>query len=372
MNRKQFVRVADASALVASAATLALTDFASADRDMSEPQRKSKSSLTTNEQKILYLALLAPSGHNTQPWLIKYIDQYHWIVANDPTRWLKAVDPTQRETILSIGAFIQNIEYAAASLGYQCTFTILAISNQNEDLAEVRLTPMIGGQKFDEEKIRQRRTLCSGFQDKPIEGRDIDHITGNNKDRYIFIAPNTENFREINALTIAANKQQTWREDAQEELSNWIRFSNRDVRKSNDGLTTASMEIEGASGWVVRNFYTRKTTLSKSFRKQSLTKIKEQVDHSGGWLLLTTPSTDTASLLDTGRWLQRMLVKIKEKNIAIHPMTQILEESNYNEAFKKVINTTNTVQFILRIGYVEQYPNPVSRRRPIDQMLEFI
>ena len=74
--------------------------------------------LTEDERQILYLASLAPSGHNTQPWFVKYIEPYHWIIGNDKSKWLLGVDPTQRETILSIGAFLQNIEYAASQFGY--------------------------------------------------------------------------------------------------------------------------------------------------------------------------------------------------------------------------------------------------------------
>lgn len=54
-----------------------------------------------------------PIRHNTQPWFVQYLEPYHWIIGNDKSKWLLGVDPTQRETMLSIGAFLQNIEYAA-------------------------------------------------------------------------------------------------------------------------------------------------------------------------------------------------------------------------------------------------------------------
>jgi hypothetical protein len=59
----------------------------------------------------------------------------------------------------------------------------------------------------------------------------------------------------INEQTIIANRLQSYRNPAQEELADWIRFSSKNAEKYRDGLTTASMEIEGVSGWVVRNFY---------------------------------------------------------------------------------------------------------------------
>jgi hypothetical protein len=59
--------------------------------------------LKPDEREILFLASLAPSGHNTQPWLVRYLEPYHWIIGNDRTKWLPAVDPDRRETMLSIG-----------------------------------------------------------------------------------------------------------------------------------------------------------------------------------------------------------------------------------------------------------------------------
>ena len=95
--------------------------------------------LKADEQQILYLASLAPSGHNTQPWLIKYLEPFHWIICNDKSKWLPAVDPTQRETMLSIGAFIQNLEYAAGDLGYKCRFDLIANTNQDEKVMKIKL-----------------------------------------------------------------------------------------------------------------------------------------------------------------------------------------------------------------------------------------
>jgi hypothetical protein len=64
--------------------------------------------LTSDEWEILYLASLAPSGHNTQPWFVRYLAPYHWTIGNDKSKWLPAVDPNQRETILSLGAFLRD------------------------------------------------------------------------------------------------------------------------------------------------------------------------------------------------------------------------------------------------------------------------
>jgi len=60
-----------------------------------------------------------------------------------------------------------------------------------------------------------------------------------------------------------------------------------------------------------------------------------------------------------------MFLKIRDKNIAIHPMTQILEEATTKNQVNKSIGIADEIQFILRIGYLKNYPEPVTLRRPV-------
>ncbi|MEI7977058.1 MAG: nitroreductase, partial [Betaproteobacteria bacterium] len=51
--------------------------------------------INADEKAILSLAARAPSGHNAQPWFVKYMEPYHWIIGNDKSKWLPGVAPTQ-------------------------------------------------------------------------------------------------------------------------------------------------------------------------------------------------------------------------------------------------------------------------------------
>lgn len=133
MKRRRFLQVAGGTVLAAGGLTYLLTDMNNFVRKDIRHDSGKQLLLHPDEREILYLSSLAPSGHNTQPWLVKYIEPYHWIICNDKSKWLPAVDPLQRETILSIGAFIQNLEYAAANFGYSCQWNLLAGSNQDGD-----------------------------------------------------------------------------------------------------------------------------------------------------------------------------------------------------------------------------------------------
>ncbi|WP_353485044.1 nitroreductase [Haliscomenobacter sp.] len=366
MNRKKFLGVAGGAVLVVAGGYYLQSDksnFVRADLEGSFPE---KIPLTADERNILFLASLAPSGHNTQPWFVQYIEPYHWIIGNDKSKWLPGVDPTQRETMLSIGAFTQNLEYAASNLGYQSQFTILANNNQDEQVLSVKLTKASNTPKYNIEKIKQRRTIRSNYLSEVLKKEDFDELMAGERDVFHWLPNTSKEHQYLNEQTIEANRIQSYRDAAQSELADWIRFSSKDAAKHGDGLTTASMEIKGVPAWVLRNFYGKSNVMKKNFREQSIDTVHKQVSQSAGWLLITSKDNAVATLIDTGRRLQKLWLNIREKGIAIHPMTQILEETTTNAELNSAIGIKDPIQFILRTGYVKTYPQPVSLRRSVD------
>lgn len=370
MNRRKFIKIGGSLLLAGGTAGYLLSDKTSYTRNEQEIIYNAGEQLKEDEYEILYLASLAPSGHNTQPWLIKYIEPYHWVVCNDKTKWLPAVDPSQRETILSIGAFIQTLEYAANSLGYACEFSLLALTPQDAEVMDVKLKKQPGTPSFDQKKIKLRRTVRSGYQSEILKPEGVSHLLKDENENIVYLPNNSKQHLWLNEQTIEANRIQTWREDAQKELAEWMRFSSKDAKMHQDGLTTASMEIDGVAGWLLRNFYNDDNVMSQKFREQGLNKVIQQVSSSAGWVIITSNDSSVENLLDAGRRMQRLFLKIRERGIAIHPMTQILEEKPFNEQINSTLGITDPVQFILRSGYVKNYPQPVSLRRPVEMILK--
>lgn len=366
MNRRKFLGIAGVTIVVAGGVTYLLSDKTNVERKDVTDNSSDKFTFQPDEKEILYLASLAPSGHNTQPWFIHYVGPYHWIIGNDKTKWLPAVDPTQRETMLSIGAFMQNLEYAANNAGYACQFDLLAANNQAENILEVKLQKNSTAIKYDIAKLKNRRTVRSGYLKEVLKEEDVAYLLESEKD-FIHFVPNTaKEYNWLNEQTIEANRLQAYRDPAQKELSEWIRFSGKEAKKHCDGLTTAGMELEGIPGWMLRNFYKQEDVMKKKFREQGIDKVKEQVSRSGGWAIITSKDNSVATLLETGKRFQRMFLKVRDKNIALHPMTQILEETQTKKQVNSSIGIGDEIQFILRLGYLKNYPEPVSLRRPVN------
>lgn len=369
MKRREFITLTGGTIIAIGAGGYLLSDKSNLSREDLKVTDEKNQILKPDEKEILFLASLAPSGHNTQPWFVQYLAPFYWIIGNDKSKWLPAVDPNQRETILSIGTFVQNLELAADSFGYECNWNLLAKTNQDEQILEVKLNKKESKSSFDITKIKSRRTVRSGYLGDVLKKEDVEYLIGSESEFIHYLPFPSKESGFINEQTIEANRLQTYRDPAQQELAEWIRFSSKEAEKYRDGLTTGSMEIEGIAGWLVRNFYGKEDVMKTDFREKGLDKVREQVAKSAGWIIITSKDETVTDLLETGRRMQKLFLKIREKNIAIHPMTQILEEPQTKQIFNQSIGINESVQFILRAGYVKNYPPPVSLRRPVERFI---
>ena len=371
MHRRKFIGLTLGGALLGTGATAyLLSDKRNLQRADFNPADEPSASLQPDERQILDLAALAPSGHNTQPWLVTSLAPFHWIIGQDRRRWLPGVDPDQRETILSLGAFLQSLEFAASAFGYGCHWTLLATRNQDEQVMAVRLAKTESRDPAHVDEMKSRRTIRAGFSPEVLRADDVASLVAGEPEFVHYLPATGKEARFIAEQTIEANRLQAFRNPAQLELAEWIRFSSADARKFRDGLTTGSMEIKGFSGWAVRNFYGKASVLKNDFRERAIEQVRGEVAASAGWILITSKDASVASLLETGRRMQRLFLKVKALGIGLHPMTQILEEPSTRLILPPAVGIGPHIQFILRVGYVAPYPPPVSLRRPVAWFLQ--
>ncbi|TAL36602.1 MAG: hypothetical protein EPN93_07190 [Spirochaetes bacterium] len=327
-----------------------------------------KTGLSPDEYEILRLASLAPSGHNTQPWTVRVAGKGNWIIGAEKSRMLPAVDPENRELLLSLGAFMENLVEAAGARGLSAEYSVVARGSHDAEILDVRLS---GGARTrdTDAAIVSRRTVRKGMLRDELRGADVAHLSGG-EPGFMFFTPSSAQGAWLAQATVEANRAQAWRDDAQTELADWIRWRDADAKKHRNGLTPEGMEIGGLAGWFVRNFYDRGDVLGKDFRDRTVDMTADQVKNCGGWMLLVSSGASIAELIETGRRFQRMLLRARERMVAVHPMTQILEESPWRGQAVRAVGAEGTVQFILRTGYLAKYPDPVSLRRPVEWFLK--
>ena len=118
---------------------------------------------------MLSYAVLAPSRHNTQPWIFEIQgDEVH--VHADASRSLPATDPDGRELVMACGAAIQNLRVAATHFGFATSLEVVPGVRRDGLLARVRLEERCASRPEIEElfqAIPRRRT-----NRLPLDGRE--------------------------------------------------------------------------------------------------------------------------------------------------------------------------------------------------------
>lgn len=368
MDRRKFVKTAmGAGALIVGGASLLTgcgrgirrSDIAPSDR---VPDALPE--LGESLSEILRYASLAPSGHNSQPWQVTVHSQNDLTISADPKRRLPAVDPQNREVMLSLGAFLENLTLAAEAKGYAVSSEVIAQSPTDLDIIRVRLkqgTP----NGYPLERLTGRMTVKHGYRRDELKADVIQELAVPFDGHLHYYPRDDWHAKCIREGAVESMRIQLTRVDAQREMVEWVRLNRESALKHRDGLTTEGMEITGFKGWFVRHFLGPEDFMKPSALDQTLKITAQLATEGGGWFIITSKGSTVADLIDTGRRFERMALMAREHNVAIQPMTQWLEEETGRKQISENHDASIIPQFVLRVGYLDRYPDPVSLRRPV-------
>lgn len=319
--------------------------------------------LSAEHARLLCLAARAPSGHNSQPWLVRVDSPTRWTLMADMARTLPVIDPMNRELHLSLGAFLENLALAAGAAGLRLDVDDIATDPFAKEVAILSLVsgPLV---EYATERMEQRRTIRGGLSSDAITDADVGALRDAAGEASHYFARGTEEADYLAASTLAAFEQQTWSDAAQAELAEWTRLSDTHGLSTRDGLTPVMMDIEGVIGCITRMFGA--DVMGAQWREGGIAKTAEQVQQGDGWFVMSTAAAGIAELLESGRRFQRMWLIARSLGIGLHPMSQALEETPWRDEVARMLNVDGQVQWIMRLGYVAPYPAPNSLRRPVD------
>ena len=182
---------------------------------------------TTEKLKfLLNYGILAPSGHNTQPWLFKIVDDAVELYG-DRTRALPVVDPDNRELIISCGAALFHLKLAIRYFGFQDIVKILPEANNPDLLARIG----IGRKRLVSEEehslfhaILKRRTNRLPFTERPFAKSLLSELqlAASSPHTQLQIIPQ-ESREAVIDLIAEGDRRQMANPLFRQELAKWIR-----------------------------------------------------------------------------------------------------------------------------------------------------
>lgn len=337
---------------------------------------------------ILSYAILAPSAHNIQPWLIKFTSKDTMDLYVDTTRLLPLTDPYYRQIHISQGAFIENFIISASYFGYKVTIDYFPQGEynnlvlENKPVASLKLIKDFQVKKDTLfEFIIKRQTNKSIYNSVSIDTKLIDTITQQSNGLYatnhiLQFSNSKENLNILKQVAIKAMEIEASNKKRNLETIEMFRFNSDEIDKYKDGLTIAQTGTTGIKKWFLETFILSRESYMKnpnSFGKEAVEITKNQVNSTNTFAWLTTKGNTRLEQVKIGRIYGRINILATSLGVQLHPISQILQEyPDMENLQKKFLNQTNTkenetVQMFFRVGFANNIEH--SPRRNIQDIL---
>lgn len=321
----------------------------------------------SSSQKLQFLlnyAVLAPSGHNTQPWKFKLQPETLELWA-DPSRALPRVDPNQRELIISCGAALMNLRLALHHFGYCGEIRLLPDPSQPNLLAQIQLGNW--GQENTEDKtlfdsIRKRHTNRQPFEDWDIPETVLKWLQNiaDEEGTWLHLIQSEVERSHILGLVNLADHLQMSNPEIRQELAAWMRRGNH---PSHDGLPAYALGVPEPFDFLttVLSWLTRFFDLGDRIAHQDETLLQS----ASTIAVLGTDKDTPEHWLKAGQALEKVLLRAQSLGIVASFFNAPIQMPEVRSQLQQSLNRAGYPQVLLRLGYA-QPTQPTPRRSSHD------
>ena len=346
---------------------------------------KSVPGVSTEICDVLYYGGLAASSHNTQCWQVAVDEANRELLINvDRDRQLLFADAEGRELYISLGCYVENLLQAFEAYGYSTAINYLPDEDKQNIVVHIRYTKNNGDAVNQEiiETIKRRHADKSEFNSKAIDSEVVkalledEHMTSISSSARVMYFANKSDGNEmqkyadsIKSISLAAMNRQCQEDAYRQELSSWLRFSNKEVEEKQDGI---SAEMMGMSGIIKAIYYlgfNHEKAMGDSFANQGIALAEKQLDNCSGFFVVTSED-NPAGWINAGRRTQHLWYHCTEYFIAMQPFSAARELQDTRQSLQQQIETGRPLQMILRAGYVDNYGENQKVRRDLKEYVK--
>lgn len=379
LSRRNFITIAGSTAIAVVAGhhlvhrdsmpAVAIAPWS--DPGATEPDRR---------KRLLAYAILAPNPHNMQPWLVDLSQPDRIDLYCDRDRLLPHTDPFSRQILIGHGAFLELLDLAASAEGYRTEITYFPAGEfgdrvDDRPVATVRLLaapsrtpdPLFA-------QILQRRSAKVAFAATPLTAEHGQALAAAYRDPTCPLTIATDQPQVLalqgvvqSGMEIELRTPHTYRESV-----DVMRIGAREVAEHRNGidLTGAPITIGRLLGLVNREKLADPTT--QAF-KSGVAMYRQIAVATPAFAWMTTADNRRTTQLAVGRAYARLNLQATALGVAMHPMSQVLQEydemRSLQRGFLSLLNVGEgeTVQMLMRLGYAA--PHPPAPRRDLQDLL---
>ncbi len=307
--------------------------------------------------RILEAATLAPSSHNTQPWIfdVAQIDVIRLFV--DRRRALPVNDPAGREMTISCGAALMNLRAAAAAESRAPRVRLLPEPGRPDLLAEVTLARRAA---IPEDlaalapAVPLRRTCRSRFSAIGTAEAVLPELTAAAAAEGATLTPVSDEVRPALAALVAEGALAQWSNRSwRRELASWMR-----PRRQGEGLAVAAGAAPLAR-LAVRRLDMGARMAARDARLAADAPVLA---------VLGTAADEPRDWLCAGQALARVLLRAAQAGVQAGYLNQPVQVAALRPRLAALTGEAGAVHLVLRLG-MPGNDLPRSLRRPLDDVV---
>lgn len=297
---------------------------------------------------LLRYAILAPSGHNTQPWRFRIEDGTVELRA-DRARSLPVVDPEDRELTISCGAALETLIVALRHFSLRGVVRLAPDPADADLLARVSVETSDPPDRDDDElfaAITRRHSNRQTFADRAVPRDLTDRLVADAEaaGAALRLVAGSEQRAAVADLVSEGDRVQMADKHFRRELAAWV-HPNRS--RARDGMRAHGFGIGDLASYggpfVIRSF-DRGDAQAATDRELAV----------GSPLLgvFVTEADDPSSWLRCGRALQRVLLRARADGVWCSHLNQPVEVAALRPRLAVAIGRPADVpQLVVRFGY---------------------
>lgn len=372
--RRMILRTGGAGVLVtlAAGAVLGGTAWWPGEASASEPWRTAGQGFGDVRLDALSYAILAPNPHNRQPWRYTLVGADQIDVTCDLDRRLPETDPYDRQITIGFGCMLELLRMAAASRGYRADIVAFPDGEPTPRLDEKRVATVhfvadaaldgVGARDPLAGYILERRSTKTPYDAaRPVAAATLARLLTVGGGGSVEVAM----VSRLRALTWAAWRVEWETARTRAESINLMRIGNAEIAANPDGISLGGtvMGLGGLVGVISRESL---NDPDSSAFAQSAARFEPVIKSAQGHVWIISPSSSRAEQLEAGRKWVRVNLMAQSMGLAIHPLSQALQEFPEMAAHYAAVHDTlgtgtgEVVQMLARIGYAD-FPAPTPR-----------
>lgn len=315
-------------------------------------------------KQALSYAILAPNPHNLQPWMVDLSVADTVKLFRDPDRALPHTDPFDRQIFIGLGCFLEQMTIAASAGGYSVKTDLFP---EGAD-GPVAVSEFVKGADADPlfQHVMDRRSCKEPFDMRPVEAEKLNALA----DTATIISDESQ-VAVLRDLTWEAWKVEAYTPRTMKESVDVMRFGKAEIEANPDGIDLGGPFLETL---MLAGVVSREVQLDpESQGFQEGVKIYDaMLKATPAYAVLTSKGNDRIAQIETGRRWLRLNLKTTGLGLALHPVSQALQEyaemkPHYQQVHSLLAQEGETVQMLGRLGYGPLLPR--TPRWPLEKKL---